>query len=40
MIVAACGVDGKVVRGSLEGLKLTREGWAEELNPHGRGFIL
>ena len=26
--------------GVLEGLKLTREGWAEQLNPHGHGFIV
>ena len=39
-IVAACGVNGRVVWGSLQGLKLTKEGWAEQLNPHGHGFIV
>ena len=32
--------DGRVVWGSLQGLKLTKEGWAEQLNPHGHGFIV
>ena len=39
-IVVACGVNGRVVWGSLQGLKLTKEGWAEQLNPHGHGFIV
>ena len=39
-IVAACGVNGRVVWGSLEGLKLTGKGRAEQLNPHGHGFIV
>ena len=39
-IVAACGVNGRVVWGSVQGLKLTGEGWAEQLNPHGHGFIV
>ena len=32
-IVAACDVNGKAMLGSLQGLKLTREGRAEQLNP-------
>ena len=40
MVAATCGVNGRVVWGSLQGLKLTREGWAEQLNPHGHGFIV
>ena len=39
-IVVACNVNGRVVCGSLQGLKLTREGWAEQLNPQGNGFIV
>ena len=39
-IVAACGVNGRVVCGSLQGLKLTKEVWVEQLNPHGHGFIV
>ena len=39
-IVAACGVNGRVVWGSVQGLKLTGEGWVEQLNPHGHGFIV
>ena len=38
--VATCGVNGRVVWGSFQGLKLTGEGWAEHLNPHGHGFIV
>ena len=26
--------------GSFQGLTLTREGWVEQLNPHGHGFIV
>ena len=33
-------MNGRVVWGSLQGLKVTREGWAEQLNPHGHGFIV
>ena len=39
-IVTICDVNGRLVWGSLQGLKLTREGWAEQLNPHGHGFIV
>ena len=39
-IVATCGVNERVVWGSLRGLKLMGEGWAEQLNPHGHGFIV
>ena len=39
-IVTTCGVNGRVVWGSLQGLKLTREGWAKQSNPHGHGFIV
>ena len=39
-IVATCGVNGRVVWGSIQRLKLTGEGWAEQLNPHGHGFTV
>ena len=39
-IVVACSVNGKVVWGSLQGLKLIGEGCAEQLNPHDHGFIV
>ena len=32
--------NGRVIWGSLHGLKVTGEGWAEQLNPHGHGFIV
>ena len=39
-ILVACCVNERVVWGSLHGLKVTGEGWAEQLNPHGHGFIV
>ena len=39
-IVAACGVNGRVVWGSLQVLKVMGEGWAEQLNLHGHLFIV
>ena len=38
--MAACGVNGNVVWGSIQGLTLNGEGWAEQLNPQGHGFIV
>ena len=39
-IVAACGVKGNVVWGSIQGLSLKGESWGERLNPQGHGFIV
>ena len=39
-IMAACSVNGRVLWGSLQGLKVMGEGWEEQLNPHGHGFIM
>ena len=38
--MATCGVKGKVVQDSIQGLTLNVEGWAEQLNPQGHGFIV
>ena len=38
--MAACGVNGNVVWGSIQGLSLKGERWTEQLNPQGHGFIV
>ena len=38
--MATCDVNGRVVWGSFQELKLIGEGWAEQLNPHDHGFIV
>ena len=37
--MASCGVNENVVGGSIRGLTLNGEGWAEQLNPQGHGYI-
>ena len=38
--MSTCGVNGNVVWGSIQGLTLNGDGWAEMLNPHGHGFMV
>ena len=38
--MATCSVNGNVVWGSTQVLTLNGEGWTEELNPQGHGFIM
>ena len=38
--MAASGVNGNVVWGSILGLSLKGDSWGEQLNPQGHGFIV